>query len=58
MQEEWTCCLGEVKHDDKPGGILVGGRALSQKPDKDLQAEPEVSGSVPYLDKPTVGFGR
>lgn len=44
MQEDWTCCLGEVKHGDESGGILVGDMALSQKPDKDLQLEPEVRG--------------
>lgn len=58
MQEDWTCCLGEVKHGDEHGDILAGDMALSQKPDKDLQVEPKVSGSVSYLDKLTVIFGR
>lgn len=38
MQEDWTCCKGEVKHGDKNDGNLVRYMALSQRPDKDLQA--------------------
>lgn len=56
MQEDWT--LGEVKHGDECSDIPVGDMALSQKPDKDVEVEPKMSGNVPYLDKLTVFFGR
>lgn len=37
---------------------MVGDMALPQKPNEDLQVEPEVSGSVPYLYYLTVVLGR
>jgi len=38
VQEDWACCLGDVKHGDENYGILVRDMGLLQRPSKDLKA--------------------